>query len=386
MNRYDDLPLQGLLVVDLSQFLAGPLAGLKLADMGARVIKIERPGRGDLCRQLYVSSTEIGGDSTVFHAINRNKESFAADLKNPTDHQRVCQLIKQADVVIQNFRPGVIERLELDYQQVRAFKPDIIYGSISGYGEQGPWRDRPGQDLLAQARSGLLWLSGDRASPPTPVGLPVADMLAGNNLAQGILAALVRRGINGRGCKVETSLLEALLDFQFEVLTTYFNDGQRLPDRSDSNNAHAYLAAPYGVYQTADGYLALAMTPAPGKLAELLGIERLAAYSEPKSWFEQRDEIKRIIQSHLRQHPTQVWLDKLQPADIWCAEIRDWPSLFAHEGFKVLEMTQHILRDDGVTLTTTRNPLRFDDCVLKSSRAAPRIGQHTEAIIQEFGL
>lgn len=386
MDSHDDLPLRGLLVVDLSQFLAGPLAGLKLADMGARVIKIERPGRGDLCRRLYASSTEIGGDSTVFHAINRNKESFAADLKNPMDHRRVCQLIKQADVVIQNFRPGVIERLGLAYQQVRAFRPAIIYGSISGYGEQGPWRDRPGQDLLAQARSGLLWLSGDRDSPPTPVGLPVADMLAGNNLVQGILAALVRRGINGRGSKIETSLLEGLLDFQFEVLTTYFNDGQRLPDRSASNNAHAYLAAPYGVYQTADGYLALAMTPSLAALAELLGIKALTAYAEPKSGFEQRDAIKHIIQCHLLQQPTRFWLDILQPADIWCAEVRDWPGLFAHESYKALEMSQQIQRDDGVTLTTTRNPVRLDGCVLKSNRAAPRVGQHTEAIIREFGL
>jgi CoA:oxalate CoA-transferase len=161
-----DRPLQGLLVLDFCQFLSGPLATLRLADMGARVVKIERPGSGDIGRTLYLSDTDVHGENTLFHAINRNKESFAADLKNPQDLESLHSLIARADVMVQNFRPGVIERLKLDYDSVSQFNPRIVYGSITGYGEAAAWRDRPGQDLLAQARSGLMWLSGDEQSPP----------------------------------------------------------------------------------------------------------------------------------------------------------------------------------------------------------------------------
>src|SRR5690606_30260949 len=155
------------------------------------------------------------------------------------------------DVVLQNFRPGVIERLGLDYDSLKAVNPGIVYASITGYGNGGPWVDRPGQDLLAQARSGVMWLNGDEGQGPVPFGLAVADMLAGAAVAQGVLAALVRRGRTGEGAHVETSLLEVLVDFQFEVLTTHLNDGRRPPKRSDFRSAHAYLSAPYGVYPTA---------------------------------------------------------------------------------------------------------------------------------------
>ena len=164
-------PLNGLVVLDFSQFLSGPLCTLKLADLGARVIKVERPGAGDLCRHLYLSDTDIDGDNSLFHAINRNKESITADLRDPGDRKRLRALLETADVMVQNFRPGVIERQGFGYDAVRAINPRIVYGSISGYGEEGPRKDLPGQDLLAQARSGLLWLTGSRDDPPMPMGL-----------------------------------------------------------------------------------------------------------------------------------------------------------------------------------------------------------------------
>ena len=238
------LPLDGLVVLDMSQFLAGPSCALRLADLGARVIKIERPQGGDLGRQLYISNLALDGDSTLFHSINRNKESFAADFKNPQDHAAVLSLIRHADVIIQNFRPGVIQRLGLDYDSVAAINPRIVYGSITGYGTTGPWKDKPGQDLLVQSLSGLAWLNGNADQPPTPFGLAVADLMTGAHLAQGILACLVRRGIKGIGGHVEVSLLESVLDLQFEVLTTHLNDGGKDPHRSSVNNAHAYLGAP----------------------------------------------------------------------------------------------------------------------------------------------
>ncbi|HWL68653.1 MAG TPA: CaiB/BaiF CoA-transferase family protein [Geminicoccus sp.] len=381
-----DLPLAGLLVLDLSQFLSGPYCSLRLMDLGARVIKIERPDGGDLCRRLYLSDTEIGGDSTIFHAINRNKESLALDLKNPDDLAALRRLFQVADVVIQNFRPGVIARLGLDYESAKAINPRLVYASITGYGEEGPWVKLPGQDLLAQARSGVMWLNGDEDQGPVPFGLAIADMLAGAAAAQGILAALVRRGIKGQGSHVETSLLEALVDFQFEVLTTYLNDGRRLPRRSSFRSAHAYLSAPYGVYPTKDGFIAIAMTPIP-KLADLLGIAGLEPYrADPATWFSARDEIKAIIAQHLATDTTDHWLGILQPADIWCAKVLQWPELLDSQGFQALDMLQLVERDDGVQITTTRSPIRVDGARPPQSRAAPKIGEQSEAIRREFGL
>lgn len=373
-------PLDGLLVVDFSQFLSGPLCGLKLADLGARVIKVERPGVGDLCRHLYLSDTEIGGDNSLFHAINRNKESITADLRNADDCRRLVELLKTADVMIQNFRPGVIERRGFGYDDVKAINPRIIYGSISGYGEDGPWKDLPGQDLLAQSRSGLLWLTGSAADPPVPMGLAVADMMAGNALAQGILAALVGRGIHGRGARIDTSLFEVMLDFQFEVLTTHLNDGGRVPERSAVNGAHAYLGAPYGVYETSDGFLALAMTPSLRKLAELLEVEGLEEYyDDPGALLTRRDRIKQAMADRIRSRTTSEWLAVLQPADIWCSEVLDWPTMRESEAYKLLDFEQTIERGGDIAMTALRSPLRVDGATLKSGRAAPSLGQNNDA-------
>ena len=378
------MPLDGLIVLDMSQFLSGPYAALRLADLGARVIKIERPDGGDLCRRLYLTDTEIGGDSTLFHAINRGKESFAADLKNPDDLAALRVLIGRADVVIQNFRPGVIDRIGLGWAAVHALNPRVVYASITGWGTDGPWVGLPGQDLLAQARSGLTWLNGDADDGPVPFGLAVADMLAGATVVQGVLAALVRRGISGVGAHVESSLIEALVDFQFEVLTTYLNDGGRLPARSGFRNAHAYLAAPYGIYRTADGWLALAMTPL-GKLMPLLDLPALAPYAaDPARGFTDRDDIKRLIAGHLAGHSTAHWLAILQPADVWCAAVLEWPELLASDGFLGLDMLQTVTRPDDVSIQTTRAPLRIDGVRPSTVRAAPRIGEHTAALRAEF--
>jgi CoA:oxalate CoA-transferase len=386
MTTDTDLPLSGLLILDMCQFLSGPYASLRLQDLGARVIKIERPDGGDLSRRLYLSDTEIGGDSTLFHAINRSKESLALDLKNTDDLVALRKLLTKADVVLQNFRPGVIERLGLDYAAVKVINPRIVYASITGYGDEGPWVARPGQDLLAQARSGVMWLNGDEHQGPVPFGLAIGDMLAGAAIAQGILAALVRRGVTGQGSLVETSLLEALMDFQFEVLTTHLNDGRRVPQRAGFRSAHAYLSAPYGVYPTADGYLAIAMTPI-SKLKDLLGLEALAPYAnDPKSWFTARDAIKKIIADLLATKSTQHWLEILEPADIWCAKVLDWPELLESDGFKALDILQTVTRENDVSILTTRSPLRINGKRPKASRAAPKIGEQSEAIRREFGL
>ncbi len=203
---------------------------------------------------------------------------------------------------------------------MRTINPRIVYASITGYGSEGPWVTRPGQDLLAQSRSGIMWLNGDEPQGPVPFGLAIADMLAGGTVVQAVLAALVRRGITGEGAHVETSLLEVLIDIQFEVLTTYLNDGQRPPKRSEFRSAHAYLAAPYGVYQTQDSYLALAMMPLD-KLNGLLRIDALQPFvTDPAHAFSHRDEIKRLIAGRLAEQTTDHWLSVLEPADVLVRE------------------------------------------------------------------
>jgi crotonobetainyl-CoA:carnitine CoA-transferase CaiB-like acyl-CoA transferase len=202
-----------------------------------------------------------------------------------------------------------------------------------------------------------------------------------------VLAALIRRGRTGRGAHVETSLLEALVDFQFEVLTTFLNDGRRLPKRANVRSAHAYLSAPYGVYPASDGFIAVAMTPI-GKLAPLLGLDpELAPYAgDPKTWFTERDAIKAIIAAKLATRTVDEWLAVLEPADIWCSRVLNWHELLASEGFNVLDMLQTVTREDDVSIDTTRSPIRVDGVRNRVARAAPRVGEHSAAIRTEFGL
>lgn len=375
--------LEDILVIDFSQFLSGPSAGLRLADMGARVIKIERRDTGDICRELYVSDVMLEGESTIFHAINRNKESYTADLKMADDLEKVKILISEADVLIHNFRPGVMERLGLDYETIKAINPSIIYSEINGYGDKGPWKDLPGQDLLLQSVSGLTWLSNNDNTTPTPMGVAVVDILAGAHLVQGILATLYQRAINGEGALVQVSMFESILDFQFEVLTCFYNDGNELPVRSSVNNGHAYIAAPYGIYKTKNGYLALAMGDIV-LLGELLKCAALKNYTNPDDWFNKRDEIKKILADHLVSCTTEKWLSILEPADIWCAMVLDYDSLIKEEGYKVLNMELKVKTSNGLEITTTRCPIKVDEELLLSHRGAPVLGEHNRQIDKEF--
>ena len=377
--------LEDIIVIDFSEFLSGPSARLRLADMGARVIKIEKPITGDICRELYVSDVKLEGESTIFHAINRNKESYAADLKEPNDLEKVKTLLIEADILIHNFRPGVMERLGLDYETVRKINPSIIYSEVNGYGEHGPWRDLPGQDLLLQSVSGLTWLSNNNDTTPTPMGVAVVDILAGAHLVQGILATLYQRAITGEGALVQVSMFESILDFQFEVLTCFYNDGNELPVRSSVNNGHAYIAAPYGIYKTTNGHLALAMGDIV-QLGELLKCEELKKYSKPEDWFNKRDEIKKILADHLLGRRTESWLNILEPADIWCAKVLDYDALTEEEGYKVLDMELKVKTGNGLEITTTRCPIRVDGKLLLSGRGAPMLGEHNRQIEEEFIL
>src|SRR5690606_23127057 len=292
---------------ECGQFMAAPSAGLKPADLRARVIKIERPGKGEARRRIAIKNLFIDGDSLVFHTINRNKESYAADLKNAEDLERVKKLIAKADIITHNFRPGVMEKIGLDYENAKKINPKIIYGVVTGYGNKGPWQNKPGQDLLVQSLSGLAWLSGTKEDGPVPFGLAVADMICGAHLCQGILAALIKRAKTQQSVLVEVSLMESILDLQFEVLTTHLNDGGKLPQRSSvRGNGHPYLSAPYGIYKTAEGYIALAMGDLL-RLGEILELD-LSAYLNKDLWFTKRDEIATLIAEKLQELPANDWV------------------------------------------------------------------------------
>ncbi|HAM28159.1 MAG TPA: CoA transferase, partial [Microbacteriaceae bacterium] len=382
-------PLEGVLVLDFSQFLAGPVAAMRLADLGARVIKIERPQGGDIGRTLAFAGRTADGDTISFHAMNRNKEGITADLKNADDLDYIRRLVASADVIIQNFRPGVMERIGLDYESVRAINPGIVYGSATGYGDSGPWKDRPGQDLLAQAVSGLPWLSGSRDDGPVPVGVSIADHLMSCHIAQGVTALLVRRFRTGEGGHAQTSLLEAMLDLQFELLSTHLNDQTVTVERHGEHSAHAFLSAPYGTYPTSDGYIALAMNPVT-KIGALLGLPALEALVDPQSWWDDQERIEQALAARFATADTDHWLKVLDAADVWCAPVLTLEQLVEHEGFAAIAMTQSVTREttnlgEGpVTLTTTRSPIRIDGHVLRSAVPAPLLGQHNRSVRDEF--
>jgi crotonobetainyl-CoA:carnitine CoA-transferase CaiB-like acyl-CoA transferase len=379
-------PLEGLLVLEFAQFMAAPTAGLRLADLGARVIKIERPVKGEGGRQIAIRNIFIDGDSLVFHTINRNKESYAADLKNADDLERVKKLIAMADVITHNFRPGVMEKIGLDYESVRAINPRVIYGVVTGYGNKGPWALRPGQDLLIQSLSGLTYLSDTSDAGPVPFGLATADMICGAHFVQGILAALIKRAKTNKGSLVEVSLLESTLDLQFEVITTYLNDGGKLPQRSNvKGTGHAYLSAPYGIYKTDDDYLALAMGDLH-QIAKVLGCDIADIYPNKSQWFEHRDEIMNLLAQKIKEKTTAEWIAKLGEQDIWCAEVYTYEQTLQHEGYKVLGMQQDVKLPDGGSLTTTRCPIRINGERLYSDVAAPRPGAQTDRINHQFNL
>lgn len=378
---HSDLPLSGLRVLDFAQFLAGPAAALRLADLGAEVIKIERPNGGDACRSLAINDQMLDGDSLLFHTFNRNKKSVTADLKAAGDLERVKDLIKSADVMIQNLRPGVMDRIGLGYDDVAKLNPRLIYGSVSGYGATGPWAHKPGQDLLAQSLSGMCYLQGNASDGPVPTGFALLDIATGMNLVQGILAALVRRSVNGKGGHVEVELLTSAIDLQFEQLTAFFNDNKRLPTRSATANANVYGAAPYGVFETKEGYLALAMTPL-ARLAELVGSPEIAAFDQSQA-FARRDDIKAILADVLLTKTVKDWLSILEPEDIWCAEVLNWRQLSDSEGFKVLDPLQTVTTASGKTAVTTRCPIRLDGQTMTSPIGAPALGAHTKDVLPQ---
>ncbi|SHM52781.1 CaiB/BaiF CoA transferase family protein [Flavobacterium saccharophilum] len=378
-------PLEGIIVLEFAQFMAGPSAGLRLADLGARVIKIERPVHGEAGRQIALKNLFLDNSSLVFHTVNRNKESYAADLKSPEDLECIKKLIQQADVMTHNFRPGVMEKIGLDYEKVKMINPQMIYATVTGYGTKGPWVKKPGQDLLIQSMSGFVNLSGNKNDDPVPVGAAVSDIITGSHLSQGILAALFKRIKTNQGSWVEVSLLESTLDLQFESLTTFLNDGNKKIARAEKGSAQPYLGAPYGVYKTKKGFISLAMGSLL-KLGEVIGCAEISIYTNSDAWFTKRNDIMEVLETFLINKTTQQWLDILEPAGIWASAIYNYSELLEDEGYKILKMDQKLKLLSGEKVHTLRCPIRLNDKRIFSERPAPRVGQHTEDLKKEFNL
>lgn len=374
-------PLDGVLVVDFSSFLAGPATSMKLHELGARVIKIEQPVVGDIARKKLVLGNQFyEGDSIPFHVFNRGKESYVANLKNSEDLKRVKEIIKKADVLIHNFRPGVMEKYELTYKDVKKINKKIIYGWVNGFTSFGKLKDRPGVDVLAQSISGLGKVSGSLKSKDTLFGLPVTDLYASSYLTIGILSLLFQRHNTKTGGLVETSLFEASIDLQADLIATHIHGGfDKLPKSKVDASVHSYLPAPAGIYKTQDGEITIAMYPVD-KLFKILNLPN-SKYKDPSSWWEERDEILLILKRTIKKYKTKEILELLDKEDVWCSPIYDIKDLLENgmlEDIKMIESTEE------TKVKFTRSPLRINNERIYENKRSPKLGRDNEKIDREI--
>jgi crotonobetainyl-CoA:carnitine CoA-transferase CaiB-like acyl-CoA transferase len=378
--------LRGIRVVSFNHFLLGPMGVQMLGDLGADVISVENP---DGAWQRHWSSGDIwpDGQSALHLCANRNKRSVAIDLKSPQGLELALRLIDTADVVSENFRPGVMEKLGLGYEALMARRPSLIYAAASGYGPDGPYADKPGQDLLAQALFGLMAITGQAATGPRPAGVSVVDHHGAALFALGILAAIVRRQRTGQGCRVDASLMQAALDLQAESLVAWANAPVRPPvTQAFRHVAGWYYAAPYGVYATKDGHLALSLSPLKA-VGEALDEPRLGAFSDQDAWTRQ-DEITELIAARLRTATTAEWIARLEPRKIWHAPVQGYRQLA--EDAQVQHMRSLLTLpgsgETGAPVTLVNHPVLYDGKSAHVRLPPQPLGAQTEEVLKEIGL
>ena len=374
-------PLAGLVVADFAQLAQGPFATQMLGDLGAEIVKIE-PMKGDWMRHWSMANFFIEGAGASFLSFNRNKRSIAIDLKHPRGKEAALRIIDRADVLIENFRPGVMDRLGLGYETLAERNPRLVYCASSGWGQTGPYVSRPGQDLLVQAVAGVGYLNGDADGPPQGIGVGVADFTAGFHIVYGVLAALFAREQTGRGQRVDVSLLNSILNLHIQELSLYLN-GAGLPVRSRSNIPGAYLGAPYGFYETADGYIAIAMNPV-AKLAQLVGIDGYEDRPESQI-MEGRDQVRADFQKGFLAKTTQEWLDILLAEDIWAAPVNDFAAVEQDPQIRENEMIVEWEHPKAGTVRGIGIPVKYSETPGEIRRHAPLLGEHTAEILSELG-
>lgn len=373
--------LDGITVLDCTQMLAGPLAGLRLGDLGADVLKIEAPGSGEFNRTHGFEDITAAGEMTTFLALNRNKRSVVLNLKTPDGLAVMHDLVRQADVLIQNFRVGTADRIGIGYQQLHEINPRLIYCAITGYGSRGPYRNRAGQDLILQGYSGSMWSVGKVGDPPLPSALWAADVMSGYQAVVGVLAGLHARDATGGGQYVEVDMLSSVLDAQLQELVTYLNAG-RQPTRMKEPSAHVLIPAPYGVYETRDGWLTMAMCHLPdlGQALDDDWLKTLVRYNDGAI---HRDEIYARIRPRFSERTTADWLEILERCGVWAGPVYDYAQLERDPHVVATETFTDQPQGDGVTVRTLRPPLTMSATPLAIRRGAPPLGAHTAEVLTE---
>jgi crotonobetainyl-CoA:carnitine CoA-transferase CaiB-like acyl-CoA transferase len=375
--------LSGYRVLDCSIAMAGPFAAQRLGDLGADVIKVE-PVAGEW--QRHAAAGGAGGHriNVSFLSLNRNKRSLAVDLKSAAGKELLTRLVAGADVFLQNYRPGVAARLGVDYETLRAVNPALVYVSISGYGEDGPYAQRPGQDLLLQAMSGAMLSSGRAGEPPRAAGQYLVDAVTASTAFEGVLAALLHRERTGEGQLVTVNMLDAITTLQMQELSVHTVGG--LPQqRSAEPHAHVYIRAPYGAFATSDGYLVLAFPPLK-TLGELLGEDSFLDMVDEEHGWTHRDEIFSRTAAHLAGEPTAHWLEVFAAAGIWAGPVYGYADLLTDP--QVRHNGTFVTYDHPTegTVTTPGFPYRFSATPPRIDRGAPLTGEHSREVLREIGL
>jgi formyl-CoA transferase len=373
-------PLEGIVVLDFTQIELGPCCTQTLGDFGADVIKIERPGQGDLSR---MHMKHASGESAIFWSLNRNKRSVAIDVRSPLGREAIYRLARKADVVVHNFRPGVMERLGFGAEHLRALNPRLIFAFGSGYGPSGPYRDKGGQDVLAQAMSGIAARRADPKAPPEPCATPIADFTAGMLLVQAILLALLARARTGEGQVVHASLLDGMLAMQLQEATVWLNLGERL-------NWGSFPLS--GTFKTLDGYVVMvgAFKPNPLQLiCQGLGIEDLstdARYATHKEQMARRDELQTRWRQEFGTRTTKQVIDGLESVDILCSRVNSLDEILIEPQVAHNQMVIEIPHRDLGPIKTVGIPVKLEGTPGSVRLAPPRLGEHTHQVLTELGF
>jgi crotonobetainyl-CoA:carnitine CoA-transferase CaiB-like acyl-CoA transferase len=375
--------LDGVRILAFTQFLLGPAACQYLADMGADVIKVEPTGRGAWERTWAGADLFINGVSAFFLLGNRNLRSVSLNLKSGRGLEAARKLAERADIVIENYRPGVMDRLGLGYDEIRKLNPRVIYAAGSGYGSDGPHSHLPGQDLLIQAISGLGANTGTESGGPTVAAAAVVDQHSASLLAMGILGAMVHRERTGEGQRVELVMMHAALDLQTEPVVYHLNGAQLKRPRTPI--ADTFHSVPYGFYATADGHLAVSMVSIK-VLSEALGRPpALAEYEDPAIAYTRRDEIRDALDPLFRERTTAQWLELLRARDIWCAPVNSLKQTFDDVAVKHIDPVLEFDHPRAGRVRVLKHPVLYSSGEATLRRPPPDLGEHTDEVLAELG-